>query len=100
MSLVASETMGSVVDARQGVTEALSATLEEAIRDAIAVSPRIDCSCLGDLSGDGALNGADLTFVLSAWGETGACVPEDLNGDGLVSGADLTLILGNWGPCS
>jgi hypothetical protein len=57
-----------------------------------------DCgsnSTLGDLNGDGVVDGADLTILLGAWGSSG---PGDLNGDGLVDGADLALLLGLWGP--
>ena len=49
---------------------------------------------VGDLNGDGMVNGADLTILLSAWG-TGSAVA-DLNHDGVVNGADLTILLSNW----
>lgn len=50
---------------------------------------------LGDLSGDGVVNAADLAIVLGNWGmtsETG-----DVNSDGVVDGTDLSLLLNNWG---
>jgi len=53
---------------------------------------------VGDLNGDGVVDGADLGILLSAWGEcpsTGAC-PADLNGDGVVDGADLGILLAAW----
>lgn len=50
---------------------------------------------LGDLNGDGLVDGADLGILLGDWGAGG--VPADLNGDGLVDGADLGILLGNWG---
>ena len=50
---------------------------------------------IGDLNGDGTVNGADLTILLAAWGDGGG--PADLNGDGTVNGADLTVLLANWG---
>lgn len=50
---------------------------------------------VGDLNGDGAVNGADLALVLGAWGESPSAA--DLNGDGAVNGADLAILLGNWG---
>jgi len=65
--------------------------------DNVAIGPR----CLGDLNGDGVVNGADLTILLSAWGECPAkdfCAA-DLNVDGVVNGADLTILLSGWGPC-
>ncbi len=49
---------------------------------------------LGDLNGDGLVNGADLGLLLSAWGATEG--PEDLDRSGLVDGGDLGLLLGNW----
>ena len=52
--------------------------------------------CAGDLTGDGAIDGADLGLLLGAWGLPG---DSDLNGDGTTDGADLGLLLGAWGPC-
>lgn len=50
---------------------------------------------MGDLTGDGIVNGLDLSALLSAWGSPAA----DLNGDGTTSGADLTILLSAWtGP--
>jgi len=48
---------------------------------------------LGDLNGDGLVNGADLGTLLGAWGTPG---PGDFNGDGIVNGADLGTLLGAW----
>jgi len=54
---------------------------------------------LGDLNGDGVVDGADLLILLGAWGKCAdpADCPADLNGDGVVDGADLLILLGNWG---
>ncbi|MBM4101908.1 MAG: alpha/beta hydrolase [Phycisphaerae bacterium] len=46
-----------------------------------------------DLDGNGRIDGADLTLLLSAFGSE-SCV--DVNGDGRVDGADLTLLLAAW----
>jgi len=60
------------------------------------VSP---CSPVGDLNGDGLVNGADLGLLLGAWG---TCDPlqigcfGDLNFDGLIDGADLGALLAHW----
>ena len=51
--------------------------------------------CPGDFNNDGMRNGADLAFMLSAWGTAGG----DLNGDGLTNGVDLATILSGWGAC-
>jgi hypothetical protein len=51
---------------------------------------------VGDLNGDGVVDGADLGILLSNWGPCDGC-PADLNGDGVVDGADLGILLSNWG---
>jgi len=48
----------------------------------------------GDLDGDGVVNGADLSILLSAWGS--ADPTADIDGDGIVGAADLSVLLGNW----
>ena len=48
---------------------------------------------LGDINGDGVVDGADLATVLSNWMLPG---PTDLNNDGTTDGADLAIILSNW----
>jgi hypothetical protein len=47
---------------------------------------------IGDLDGDGLVNGADLGVLLGSWGTAGG----DLNADGATDGADLGILLGNW----
>src|SRR5262249_45027219 len=46
-----------------------------------------------DLTGDGAVNAADLAVLLGAWGQSGAC---DLDADGVVSSSDLAILLAAW----
>ncbi|MFO0872734.1 MAG: hypothetical protein U0575_02005 [Phycisphaerales bacterium] len=54
---------------------------------------------IGDLDGNGVIDGADVGLLLGAWG---ACpVPPtrcaaDINGDGAVDGADLGVLLQTW----
>jgi len=50
---------------------------------------------VGDLNGDGIVDGADLGILLNAWGQDGG--PADLNRDGVVDGADLGILLAAWG---
>ena len=57
--------------------------------------------CPGDISGNGAVDGVDLTVLLGVWGTDGSggefdC---DIDNDGIVSGTDLTIVLVGWGPC-
>lgn len=56
--------------------------------------------CIGDLNGDGVVDGGDLGIMLAYWGSCGkGPCPADFNGDGAVDGADLGLILSAWGDC-
>lgn len=48
---------------------------------------------IGDLNGDGRVDGADLALMLANWGLPGNT---DLNGDGTTNGADLTILLSRW----
>ena len=54
--------------------------------------------CLGDLTGDNAVDGADIGLLLAAWGSCPGC-DADLNGSGAVDGADLGQLLSAWGLC-
>ena len=49
----------------------------------------------GDFDGNGEVNGADLSILLSAWGTTDP--QADLDGNGEVGGSDLAILLGGWG---
>ncbi|MFZ9691305.1 MAG: BACON domain-containing protein, partial [Phycisphaerales bacterium] len=57
--------------------------------------------CFGDLTGDGVIDGADLSVLLGYWGPCGlgGCEAADLTGDGQIDGADLSVMLGGWGGC-
>ncbi len=56
---------------------------------------------LGDLNGDGCVDGSDLAFLLSTWGECprppATCLA-DIDGNGIVNGADLATLLSTWTP--
>jgi len=56
-----------------------------------------DAPCVGDLDGDGQVDGADVGLMLADWGSNDPAA--DQNGDGAVNGADLGLLLGAWGGC-
>jgi hydroxyacylglutathione hydrolase len=50
---------------------------------------------IGDVTGDGVVDGADLGYVLGAWGSSDSVA--DFDSNDTVDGADLGLLLGNWG---
>ena len=58
-----------------------------------------DEPCLGDVDGNGVVNGGDLGLLLGDWGPCPKGCAGDINGDGVVNGADLGLLLGAWGLC-
>ena len=53
-------------------------------------------NCPQDLSGNGVVNGEDLTVVLADWGPCVDCA-SDFDGNAYVDGADLAILLGSWG---
>jgi hypothetical protein len=50
---------------------------------------------VGDLNGDGSVNGADLAALLASWGACSGCAA-DLDGDDGVGAADLAILLAAW----
>ena len=58
-------------------------------------------TCLGDLDGDGLVNGTDLIILNGAWGpcDDGDICMMDLDCTGGVGPPDQILLLGAWGPC-
>ena len=52
--------------------------------------------CPQDFNDDGVVDGADLVYLIAAWGLCLNC-PEDLTGDGVVNGLDLTVLISGWG---
>ncbi|MFZ9692740.1 MAG: hypothetical protein ACO3EP_11940, partial [Phycisphaerales bacterium] len=53
-------------------------------------------NCPADVTGDGQVDGADLSVVLGGWGLGGV---SDITGDGITNGTALGVLLGSWGPC-
>ena len=47
-----------------------------------------------DLTGDGVVDGTDLTRLLGSWGTSASGA--DINGDGIVDAQDLAILLGAW----
>lgn len=58
-----------------------------------AVSRTRPLTRAADFTGDGAVNGSDLTVLLVQYGSAGSA---DLNRDGTVDGADLAQLLAEW----
>ena len=54
--------------------------------------------CIGDLDGNGRVDGGDLGAMFVAWGPCEDC-EADLSQDGTVGGADIGLLIVGWGPC-
>ena len=57
-----------------------------------------ECECLGDTNRDGLVNVYDIIEVILHWGETGV-LDADVSGDGVVDGLDLSLVLQGYGTC-
>lgn|GEM_PF-2187535 len=55
--------------------------------------------CVADIDRSGAVDGLDLSIMLSSWGAAGSN-SADLNSDGLVDGLDLSIMLSSWGGCN
>jgi hypothetical protein len=61
------------------------------------------CQCMGDITGDGLVDGADLSAVISNWGLATSdplSRAADRNSNGRIDGTDLGIVLMSWGPCS
>ena len=63
--------------------------------DAIAdVAPEESDGIVGDIDGNGAVDGIDLGLMLAAWGTKDPAA--NLDGFGVVGGPDLGLLLAGW----
>ncbi len=51
---------------------------------------------VGDVDGNGRVDGADLGFILAVWGPVNCGSVYDITGDCIVDGADLGVLLSNW----
>jgi hypothetical protein len=70
-------------------------SLVEAAIDDLKIT-NVDCTAdiVGDVDGDGVVNGTDLGLLLGAWGTSNAAA--DINDDGIVNATDLALLIGAW----
>lgn len=63
----------------------------------VLISSDLETPCLGDLDGNGKVDGGDLGMMLGAWGTNDPAA--DINRDGKVDGGDLGMLLGLFGDC-
>ena len=68
--------------------------VEAAVDDVTVTATDCTAAIVGDINGDGHVDGADLGLLIAGWGQPGA---SDLNGNGTTDGADLGLLIANWG---
>lgn len=58
------------------------------------------CECVGDLNGDGMIDGADLGLLIWQWRSgAGTGSSGDLDGSGSLDEEDVKILLDSWGPC-
>ncbi len=62
-----------------------------------ATSEPASLGLLPDFNGDGEINGADLSVLLSNFGDGYPGIAGDANGDNMVNGADLSVLIGSFG---
>ena len=90
---------------KEGRTYGVNANIElfgEALADGMKVERCLDQSIKlrskmrfpGDITGDGVVDGADLSRLLGDWGTS--AFDADIDSNGMVDGQDLAVLLGNW----
>jgi hypothetical protein len=85
-----------IVDYGQILSGQLADVNQNGVPDICEADP-----CPGDITGNGVVDGVDLSIVLATWltdGDQGK-VNSDRNGDGIVNGQDLAIVLAGWGAC-
>jgi len=91
---------GSDTAANLGLDELTTRTDGEPDAGIVDMGYHAPPAILGDVDGNGVVDGLDLTAVLSAW-ETVPGDPlwnenADLDGNGIINGLDLTEVISNW----
>ena len=71
---------------------ATGSIIEAGVDDVRVFGASCTPALIGDLDGNGRVEGVDLGILLGAWGTN----TYDLSGDGIISGPDLGLLLANW----
>ncbi|MFK7959045.1 MAG: hypothetical protein AB8G96_00845 [Phycisphaerales bacterium] len=69
--------------------------LAQSVSLALVATGTLDPGVLGDVTGDGLVDFADLLAVLANFGACEGC-PEDIDGSGAVDFGDVLTVLGNW----
>jgi len=83
---------------REAVEDYLLTADREAVEDYLLLYPNIPEPLPGDVNNDGWVSGADLSTIISYWGQSGLGRQfGDLNGNGVVDGPDYTEVLSYWG---
>ncbi len=67
----------------------------------VMVYAGVDGTCLGDFNGDLEVGGLDLGYLIERWGGSlPSDARVDLDNNKAVDGSDLTILLSSWGPCN
>ena len=80
----------------QAIDAGRDTTVEAAIDDVRIQSLFCARPIVGDLNGDGLVNGADMGILFVAWGPSSPGNLADIDGNGLVDSADLGQLLIHW----
>jgi len=87
-----------VVDPTEWVRD--EAARDSIMKQTVAWAVQVDeVVCVGDVTGDGVVDVADLLSAIESWGACSGC-PADINGDSVVNVTDILAIVNDWGACS
>ena len=80
----------------QAIDGGRDTTVEAAVDDVRIQSLFCERPMVGDLNGDGLVNGADMGILFVAWGQASPGNMADIDGNGMVDSADLGQLLIHW----